>query len=131
MSATDPITEFEALTAGLRRVPALDAMYGAAEDQLQAEHPEGYYPEDIGRLAWNSLPEAERTEALDQLLYTYWAARENDRVATARWEQEHDTKTRLRFLLGEYRLLTDMGCPLSRELVAEIAELSSTLIDGA
>lgn len=130
MSA-DPITEFEALTTSLRRVAPLDAMYGAAEDQLQATYPEGYDVEDVGRLAWDMLPESERAEAMDQLLYTYWAARENDRDARAKWERERDTKARLRFLLGEYRLLTDVGCGLSRELVDEIAELTGKLLGGA
>lgn len=83
----DPNIEFDDLTAGLAYVTPWQTMFDAAEEHLRQTQPEGFDVEDIGRLAWQSLPEAERAEALDCLFYTYWAARESDREQLARHEQ--------------------------------------------
>ncbi|MBQ1166677.1 hypothetical protein KBZ21_52680, partial [Streptomyces sp. A73] len=44
------------------------------------------YPEDIGRLAFELLPEQERDEALGALFYCGWAAIQNDREQLAHVE---------------------------------------------
>ncbi|MDX3230535.1 hypothetical protein [Streptomyces sp. ME19-01-6] len=126
----EPDTIFEQITSGLRRVSPLAAMFDAAEDKLLADRPEGFHPEDIGRLAWEWLPETERDEAFDQLLYTYWSARENDREELVRYELEQAARGALRSRLGEYEALTALGSPVSRELVGDIAALARTLLGG-
>ncbi|MCQ8831857.1 hypothetical protein [Streptomyces malaysiensis] len=127
----EPNTIFEELTTGLRRVSPLAAMFDAAEDTLRADRPEGFTPEDIGRLAYESLPEAERGDAWDELLYTYWSARENDREELARFEREQKTRTALAAALDEREMALVLGNEASPELDADIARLARTLIGGA
>ncbi|MEU1787033.1 hypothetical protein ABZ553_14405 [Streptomyces sparsogenes] len=127
----EPDTIFEQLTSGLRRVSPLAAMFDAAEDTLLVDRPEGFTPEDIGRLAWESLPEGERDEAMDQLFYTYWSARENDREEMARYEREQKTRSSLARRLDEFEARQVLGFEVSPELVADIARLARTLLGGA
>lgn len=126
-----PDTVFEALTSGLRRVSPWAAMFDAAEDTLLVDRPEGFTPEDIGRLAWESLPERERDEAFDQLFYTYWSARENDREELARYEAEQTVRGALRALVDEYQTSMVLGSPVSRELTDNITSLALALLGGA
>ena len=59
-------------------------LFDDAEEELLAAWPGGFEVEKIGRLAFEKLPEAEKAAALDELFYTYWSAREQDRQALAR-----------------------------------------------
>lgn len=122
---------FEELTTGLTRVSPLAAMFDAAEDSLLADRPEGFTPEDMGRLAWESLPECERAEAFDQLLYTYWSARQNDREEMLRYEREQATRGELAACLDERETTLVLGNEVSPELNADIARLSRILLGGA
>lgn len=126
-----PDTIFEALTTGLRRVSPLAAMFDASEDTLLADRPEGFTPEDMGRLAWDSLPECERDEAFDQLLYTYWSARQNDREEMLRYEREQKTRTELAARLDEFEARRVLGAEVPPELVANLVSLARTLLGGA
>ena len=58
---------------------------------LRETRPEGFDVHDIGRAAFDSLPEEEKEAALDVLFYTYWAARQSDLEARARKEAERCT----------------------------------------
>ncbi|MBA2951648.1 hypothetical protein H1D24_39315 [Streptomyces sp. PSKA28] len=66
---------------------AFQVMWNAAEEMLRETHPEGFDVLDIGRVAFDSLPEAEKDGALDALFYTWWEAVEADRAARAAHEQ--------------------------------------------
>ncbi|MFE9003183.1 hypothetical protein ACFYOY_13725 [Streptomyces sp. NPDC007875] len=122
---------FEELTTGLRRVSPLAAMFDAAEDTLLADRPEGFTQEDIGRLAYESLPECERGDAWNELLYTYWSARQNDLEAMARFEREQKARTALATALDDREMALVLGNEVSPELNADIARLARTLIGGA
>ena len=126
-----PDTVFEALTTGLRRVSPLSAMFDAAEDTLLADRPEGFTPEDIGELAMQSLPECEKPDAMNELLYTYWSARENDREEMLRYEAEREVRGALRARLDEREMTLVLGNEVSPELNADIAMLARTLLGGA
>ena len=127
---SDTFDTFDDLTCGLSSATPLSEMFDAAEEHLAAACPEGFTPEDIGRLAWQSLPGSERAEAMDQLLYGFWAARENDREELARWEREHEVRDQLKGALFLYRLAADCPTPVSYELLAEIARLANQLMGG-
>lgn len=129
MSTPDAI--FEELTTGLRRVSPLAAMFDAAEDTLLADRPEGFTPEDIGQLAWDSLPECERSDAWNEFKYTYWAARQNDLDARARYEREQKARTELASALDEREMALVLGNEVPPSLEASIARLARTLIGGA
>ena len=79
-----PLDEFDRITTQVRMISALQAMYAAAEEELLATNPGGFTPEDIGRLAWQKLPEDEREDAFGELLYTYWEAVTADEETWAR-----------------------------------------------
>lgn len=89
--APDPYTpdEFDVLMAE-NKVPVLTpfaAMFNKAEEVLaDSVRLERFTPEEIGRMAFECLPEDELYAALDELFYTYWAAREQDRETLARYE---------------------------------------------
>jgi len=85
MSGFD-LTEFDRITSGVPAVSPWMAMWCEAEEMLRAAHPEGFEVEEIGRIAFDSLPESEKAEALDCLFYTFWAATLADREARARHE---------------------------------------------
>ncbi|RCH70541.1 hypothetical protein DT019_03355 [Streptomyces sp. SDr-06] len=59
------------------------AVWNEAEELLYATRPEGFDVEEIGRVAFDCLPESEKEEALDALFYTYWAAAQADRETRA------------------------------------------------
>lgn len=84
----DPTALFYDITAGTPNLTAWDVMFAAAEELLQTTVLDGITPEDIGRMAWDLLPDPEQAEALDQLFYTYWSARQNDREELARYERQ-------------------------------------------
>lgn len=82
----EPLTPFDEITSGVQRVSPLQTMFADAEETLLATHPEGFEVEDIGRRAWALLPETERAQAFDELLYTYWETVAADREMWARHE---------------------------------------------
>ncbi|MFD6113659.1 hypothetical protein ACFWG0_26600 [Streptomyces yangpuensis] len=86
----EPLTEFDVLMLDneINPTTALDAMFDEAEELLLATRPEGFEVEEIGRLAFDRLPEVDKAKAFDTLLYTYWAARDHDRKVLARLEAE-------------------------------------------
>ncbi|MEU1778163.1 hypothetical protein ABZ545_01595 [Streptomyces abikoensis] len=78
--------EFDRITCDVPMVSPWSTTFDEAEERLRQTRPEGFDVEDIGRMAFDSLPEHERAAALDILFYTYWAARESDRETRA-WYQ--------------------------------------------
>lgn len=74
------LTPFDRITSGVPMVSPWRAMWNEAEELLHATRPDGFEVEEIGRVAFESLPASEREEALDVLFYTFWetvmAARE-------------------------------------------------------
>jgi hypothetical protein len=68
---------------GILPVSAWQAAWREAEELLEAtaQPGVGYDVLEIGRIAWDRLPEDEKAEALDNLFYAYWSsqtsAREN------------------------------------------------------
>lgn len=121
---------FDTLTAGLSSATPLSVMFDEVEEHLAAAHPEGYTVKDAGRLVMQSLPEADRGPALDELLYVYWSARENDREELARYGREKDARAELGGHLALYRYALDNGMPPSYELLADIARLANQLMGG-
>jgi hypothetical protein len=81
-----PLDDFDRITTQVRMVTPLATLFEEAEGRLLATHPEGFTPEDIGRLAWQLLPEQEREQAFAELLYTYWEAHTADQETWARYE---------------------------------------------
>lgn len=81
-----PLDDFDRITTQVRMVTPLQTLFGQAEEELLATRPEGFTPEDIGRRAWELLPEAERDAAFAELLYTYWEATTADDETWARHE---------------------------------------------
>jgi len=70
----EPLTPFDEITSSIPIVSPFEAMWNEAEEMLREARPEGFEVEEIGRVAFGSLPEAEKEEALDCLFYTYWTA---------------------------------------------------------
>lgn len=68
----DQLDEFDRITATVPMLSAFRALWNEAEEFLQAAHPGGFEPAEIGRIAFDSLPESERETALDELFYAYW-----------------------------------------------------------
>lgn len=80
------LTPFDVITAKLPQLSAWQAAWNEAEELLAAAYPEGYEVEEIGRTAFDCLPEAEKPAALDALFYCWWTALQSDREARARYE---------------------------------------------
>lgn len=78
--------EFDRITAPLPHLSAWQAAWNEATEELADTSIVEIYPEDIGRLAFELLPEHERDEALGALFYCWWAAMQNDREHLARVE---------------------------------------------
>jgi hypothetical protein len=79
----EPLTPFDEITSSVPIVSPFQTMWDAAEDMLRETHPEGFQVEEIGRVAFGSLPESEQAEALDALFYCWWTALQSDREARA------------------------------------------------
>jgi hypothetical protein len=73
------LDEFDRITSAVPMLTAFRALWNEAEELLLATRPDGFEVEEIGRLAFEELPEAEKAAALDELFYTYWAATMADR----------------------------------------------------
>jgi hypothetical protein len=80
------LTPFDEITAKLPHTSPFQALWNEAEELLREEHPEGFDVLDIGRIAFDCLPEHEKAEALDALFYCWWSALQSDREARARYE---------------------------------------------
>ncbi|MFH9108571.1 hypothetical protein ACH4LN_18145 [Streptomyces albus] len=78
--------EFDRITAQLPNLSAWQAAWNQAAEELADTSIVEIYPEDIGRLAFELLPEHERDEALGALFYCWWAAMQNDREQLAHAE---------------------------------------------
>ena len=78
------LTRFEQMLRvnGVRPPAVWQVMWEGAEETLAAEHPEGYDVLDVGRLAFESLHDDLKAEALDALIYGWWEA-EQDRKTRA------------------------------------------------
>ena len=70
----EPLTPFDEITSSVPRVSPFRTMWNEAEELLHATRPDGFEVEEIGRIAFDDLPEAEKKDALDELFYTYWTA---------------------------------------------------------
>jgi hypothetical protein len=80
----EPLTPFDEITSGVRMVSPLQTMFAWAEETLIASRPEGFEVEEIGRMAFERLPESEKKTAFDELLYAYWEAVGADNETWAR-----------------------------------------------
>jgi hypothetical protein len=80
------LTPFDRITAKLPQMSAFQASWNEAEELLTETHPEGFEVEEIGRIAFDCLPEDEKPAALDALFYCWWTALQADREARARYE---------------------------------------------
>ena len=79
----EPLTTFDEITSSVPRVSPLRTMWNEAEELLHTTRPDGFEVEEIGRIAFDFLPEPERKDALDELFYTFWTAILADREARA------------------------------------------------
>lgn len=122
---------FEEITSYIAPPSPWRVMWEESEQTLLEDRPEGFTPEDIGRLAFESLHEDWHDEAKDQLFYTYWSARENDREEMARYEREQATRAALAASLDEFEARQVLGFEVSPELVVNIARLARALLGGA
>jgi hypothetical protein len=80
------LTPFDEITAKLPQLSAFQAAWNEAEELLAAAHPEGFEVEEIGRIAFDCLPEEEKPAALDALFYCWWTALLADRERRAAFE---------------------------------------------
>lgn len=83
MSDLTPVDEFDQITSGVTRVSPFQALWNEAEELLIETRPEGFFAEDIGRIAFDTLPEVEKAGALEELFYTFWSATMADRETRA------------------------------------------------
>lgn len=123
--------EFDVITREVPMPSAWQAMWTEAEEMLHAAHPEGFDVLDIGRVAFDSLPESEREAALDCLFYNYWAARISDEAELERYEREKHARAEIRYLLGRFQDLAESQQPVPYALLADIARLSLPLMGTA
>jgi len=77
------LTAFDRITSAIPMISAFRALWNEAEELLLATHPDGFEAEQIGRTAFEELPEAEKAVAMDELFYTYWTTVLADREARA------------------------------------------------
>lgn len=81
-----PLDEFDRITSSVPMLSAFRVLWNEAEELLQATHPEGFEPAEIGRFAFEELPERERYAAMGELFYAYWERIVDAREARARAE---------------------------------------------
>lgn len=84
----EPLSEFDRITTDVPVLSAWQAMWNWAEETLTTSRFDGFKVEDIGRLAFDSLPESEKEEALDALFYCWWTALQSDREQRAAFEEQ-------------------------------------------
>jgi hypothetical protein len=78
-----PLDDFDRIAATVPMLSAFRVLWNWAEELLQDSHPEGFKPEEIGRTAFDCLPDAEREAAMDELFYTFWVVTVEDRERRA------------------------------------------------
>jgi len=76
------LTPFDEITRTLPPLSPFQALWNEALELPTAAYPHGFDVLDIGRTAFDCLPEAEKPAALDALFYAYWEA-EQDRKTRA------------------------------------------------
>jgi hypothetical protein len=79
------LTAFEQLmrASRVRLMSAFEALWLESEEMLREACPDGFDVLQIGRTAWDCLPdEASREEALDVLFYAFWEALEDRKTRT-------------------------------------------------
>lgn len=129
----DQPDEFDVITTGVRVLTPWKAAFEEAEETLVAAREDAlrrgdFEIEDIGRAAWDFLPEAEREGALDELFYTYWSVVQSDADELARYERERDVRAALRDRLDELHTLTGDSVAADRALHEQIADLAGQLL---
>lgn len=82
------LTPFEQITCRLPQLSAFQAAWNEAEELLTATYPEGFDVLEIGRIAFDCLPEAEKPAALDALFYAWWSSLMADRERRAAFEEQ-------------------------------------------
>lgn len=85
-----PLDEFDELTAQLPQLSPFQVMWNEAEEMLLEYQPQGFEPEEIGRIAFDCLPDEEKPAALDALFHCWWAAVQSDREALARHQASQE-----------------------------------------
>ncbi|WPO70260.1 hypothetical protein [Streptomyces sp. KN37] len=123
--------EFDLMTTGVPMVSPLQTMFAWATEHLRETCLDGFDVKDVGRLAYDSLPEGEREGAFGELLYTYWEATLADEETLAHAEQLRAQRAELRELLGRFHDLAESSQPVPYALLADIARLSLPLMGGA
>lgn len=81
-----PLDDFDRITSQIPMLSPFRVLWNEAEELLQATCPEGFDPAEIGRLAFEELPEAEREAAMNELFYAYWTETVSYREARAAHE---------------------------------------------
>ena len=125
--------EFDEIMTGVRVLTPWKAAFDEAEETLLAAREDelrrgDFEIEDIGRAAWDFLPEAEREAAQDELFYTYWSVVQSDADELARYERERDVRTALRERLDDLHTLTGSSVAADREILERIADLAGELL---
>lgn len=82
----EPLSPFDEITAKLPHTSPWQAVWSETEELLRETHPEGFDVLEIGRIAFDCLPEGERGEALDALFYCWWSTLQSDSEARAAFE---------------------------------------------
>lgn len=124
------LTVFNEIVADLPMPTMWQTAFEAAEEQLQAELPEGFNPRLIGQVAWEQLPEGAEEKARDELFYVYWAAQDREELELARWEREKESRAKRQLLLEEFGRLADGSRPVPYALLADIVRLTYQLNGG-
>lgn len=128
MSTPDTFTE---ITSNLAPVCPWNAAWREAEEQLLNERPEGFYPEDIGRLAYDRLHEVWQKGARDSMFCAYWVAQQDHPEELARLETALPLREKAVGLLDEAESLLSRGAPVTPEFVTVLVALARTLLGGA
>jgi hypothetical protein len=82
----EPLTPFDEITSRIPMLSPFQALWNEAEEMLRETRPDGFEVEEIGRIAFEELPAAEKAAALDELFYTYWTGTLADRETHAMWD---------------------------------------------
>lgn len=129
--STNTPDTFDEITSNIAPVCPWNVAWDVAEQRLLDVRPEGFHPEDIGRLAFESLHEVWRPGALDVLSYAYWVARQDHPEELARFEAAQPLRAEASGLLDEVETLLAWGAQVTPELVATLVSLARTLLGGA
>lgn len=84
---TEDLTPFDRLTARLPQLSPFQAMWNEAEEVLAESCLGGFEVEEIGRIAFDRLPDEEKPAALDALFYCWWEAEQDRRARDTRFRE--------------------------------------------